>query len=144
MPSVKLCAPRSHTLQQLRSDMLISYPIEHALCKTEVSRWLAWLSLEPPLFDHDKLISNPWCNGHLPSYSRKIYSVLVADTKSLVLQSPIHPLMSTAYRTTALTSLQSTVGVLLHMDSSDDFTERPNARALSGHSSALLCKDSPP
>lgn len=88
-PDWKLCAPRSHTLQQLRSDMLISYPIEHALCKTEVSRWLAWLSLEPPLFNHDKLISNPWCNGcnfHL--ILGKIYSVLVADTKSLVLPIP--------------------------------------------------------
>lgn len=88
-PDWKLCAPHSHTLQELRSDMFISYPIEHTLYKTEVSQWLEWLSLEPPLFAHDKLISNPWCNGYnFHLILSKIYSILVADTRSLVLPIP--------------------------------------------------------
>lgn len=97
-PEWKLDAPHSHILQQLRSDMFISYPIEHALCKEEVTEWLEWLSIEPPLFTHrelacpptsDSLVTNPWCNGYnFHLILSKIYSVLVNDANPLVLPAP--------------------------------------------------------
>lgn len=97
-PEWKLDDPQSHILQQLHSDIIISYPIDHALCKKEVSEWLEWLSIEPPPFTQrdlacsltaDELVSNPWCNGHnFHLILSKIYSVLVDDANPLVLPVP--------------------------------------------------------
>lgn len=91
----KLDVPLFTVLQQLRSDLFISYPIERAHCQKEVSQWLEWLSLEPPVFTPDQLvgssvsselITNPWCNGfNFHRILNKIYSVLVADNRTLVL-----------------------------------------------------------